>query len=239
MTRSRMLLIWHSGFTLLEAVISIALLGLIMSSLVAITGQWLPNWHRGFARVQGNDAIATALDRIVVDIAASEYVPLNRALENPLFIGKESSVIFIRTAIGPNVRPGLDIVRIGETVDKTGRLLVRSRTAFAPLKGDVSRTEQLQFADPVVFLRAPYRLRFSYAGVDGVWHERWQNERLLPAYVRLEVRNTDTGQAPLVSTVVSIRVNGPAACVKGTCELAGNDQGESRQRPDGRGQQGR
>ena len=168
MTRLRVFSAGRSGFTLLEAIVAVALLGLIVSSLVAITGQWLPSWHRGFARVQGNEAIATALDRIVTDLGSAEYIPLNRDTKAPLFFGRELSVVFVRTAVGPNSPPGLDIVRIGETADKSGRLLVRTRTAFEPLSGDMSRIDQLGFSDPVVLLRAPYRLQFSYAGVDGV-----------------------------------------------------------------------
>ena len=31
---------------------SVALMSAIVASLSAVTGQWLPNWHRGFGRVQ-------------------------------------------------------------------------------------------------------------------------------------------------------------------------------------------
>ena len=41
-----------AGFTLFEALVSVALMSLIVASLSAVTGQWLPNWHRGFGNVQ-------------------------------------------------------------------------------------------------------------------------------------------------------------------------------------------
>src|SRR5207249_3775482 len=36
----------QSGFTLIETLAAMALMGLIISVLVAITSQWLPNWNR-------------------------------------------------------------------------------------------------------------------------------------------------------------------------------------------------
>ena len=41
-----------AGFTLFEALVSVALMSLIVASLSAVTGQWVPNWHRGFGNVQ-------------------------------------------------------------------------------------------------------------------------------------------------------------------------------------------
>jgi len=238
MTRAHQLNSWRSGFTLLEAIIALALLGIIVSALATITGQWLTNWHRGFVRTQGNEVIATALDRIVGDLGSAEYISLNRDIKGPLFVGNELSVIFVRTTLGPNARPGLDIVRIGETADKAGRLLVRSRTPFEPLSGDLSRIDQLSFSEPVVLLRTPYRLQFAYAGIDGVWHSTWDKARFLPAHVRLTVRDANTEQALLVSTVADIHVNTPAevVCAQNGCEEAAKEKAANGTRDDGAGQ---
>ena len=37
----------RAGFTLLEALVATALMGLILAALATITAQWLPNWDRG------------------------------------------------------------------------------------------------------------------------------------------------------------------------------------------------
>ena len=42
----------EGGFTLIEAIVALALMGLVLSALASITAQWLPNWNRGIARVQ-------------------------------------------------------------------------------------------------------------------------------------------------------------------------------------------
>ena len=89
-----------------------------------------------------------------------------RETERPLFEGTELAVTFVRSALGPNTRPGLEIVRLAETADRRGPTLVRSRAPFAPRDLPAAHA---YFADPVVLLSVPYRASFSYAGRDGVW----------------------------------------------------------------------
>lgn len=66
-----------SGFTLVEALAAMVLMGLVLAALATITGQWLPNWSRGFSRVQSSQLLAAALDRIVADLGAAEFVSLS------------------------------------------------------------------------------------------------------------------------------------------------------------------
>src|SRR6202163_662850 len=147
----------EDGFTLIETLVALALTGLVLSALANITSQWLPNWNRGMDRIQRSEAIGLALQRIGADLAAAEYVPASREQKKPLFDGSELSVMFVRTALGPNARVGLDVVRIGETTDRQGLVAVRSRAPFGPLLPVASVSEQLQFGDPVEIGRASCR----------------------------------------------------------------------------------
>ncbi len=110
----------EGGFTLIETLVSLALMGLVLSALANLTAQWLPNWNCGIDRIQRSELIGIALQRIGADLAAAEYVPANRGERRPLFDGSELSVTFVRTALGPNAGPGLDVVRVGETTDQSG-----------------------------------------------------------------------------------------------------------------------
>src|ERR1700692_2163585 len=154
----------EGGFTLIEALVALALMGLVLSALANLTAQWLPNWNRGLERIQRSELIGIALQRIGADLAAAEYVPANRDARHPLFEGSELSVTFVRTALGPNAGPGLDVVRVGETTDRQGLVTVRSRAPFQPLPLASSLSEQIHFGATVLLLRAPYRLSFAYAG---------------------------------------------------------------------------
>lgn len=207
-----------AGFTLIEALTALVLMSLVLTALATITGQWIPNWSRGFARVQRSELLASALDRIVADLAAVEFVPPNRGTKQLLFEGTERSVTFVRTTLGPNTRPGLDIINIKEASDRVGSVLIRTRTAFAP-----GASTQRQLGDPVTLLRAPYRVSFSYAGRDGVWRSNWLDAGVPPAAVRLIVRDTTNGKTLSASTSVLIHTQVPAACVGANADDDCND----------------
>ena len=97
-----------AGFTLVEALLATALMGVILAAIATVTAQWLPNWNRGFERVQRVELLALGLERIVADIAAAEFVTAGANFRQPVFDGTELSVTFLRTALGPNTRPGLE-----------------------------------------------------------------------------------------------------------------------------------
>jgi general secretion pathway protein J len=198
------------GFTLIEALVATLLMALVMSALATLTAQWLPQWNRGLARVQRNEQVAIALDRIVADISAAEYVYANREVKQPLFEGGESAVTFIRSAIGPNIRPGLEIVRIAEVTDGRGRALVRTRAPFMPLPVGQSSFDQISFGDPVVLLRQPFRIAFEYSGGEDLWSSAWQGSSGLPSAVRLVVRDAAAARALAISTATRIHVDSPA-----------------------------
>jgi general secretion pathway protein J len=127
----------------------------------------------------------------------------------------------VRSAVGPNTEPGLEVVRIAEAADRQGIALVRTRTPFAPFgAGDVSASK-LTFTDPVVLLRAPYRVSFSYSSGDGAWQDTWGNNGQLPAAVRFLLRDTTTGRTLAVSSATMVHVELPAGCADGSGKGAG------------------
>jgi general secretion pathway protein J len=202
----------EGGFTLIESLVALALTGLVLSALANLTAQWLPNWNRGLDRIQRSEMIGITLQRIADDLAAAEYVPVGGSDTQPLFAGTEQSVTFVRTSIGPNAGLGLDVVRLSETTDREGLTTVRSRTPFRPLPPE-SVAGQLHFGEPVLLLRAPFRLSFAYAGEDQTWQSSWKGSDKLPAKIRVTVRDTNSTRA--ISTVASIHVQSSA---QGDCK---------------------
>ena len=194
----------QAGFTLLEVVVAVALIGLIVGTLATVTGQWLPTWKRSLLRTQRNEKVAIALDRLVMDLSAALYVSPERLSKSPLFRGDEKSVLFIRSAIGPNGTRGLEFVQIAEITDSLGPALVRMRAPFTLLP---SGGEKIPFTDPVVLLRAPFRIAFAYAAADGKWAKAWRNSGDLPSGVRFVVRDERGGPAALISTATRLHVN--------------------------------
>jgi general secretion pathway protein J len=213
-----------AGFTLIEALAATVLMGMVLAALATITAQWLPNWNRGFIRTQRAESLDIALERLVADLAAAEFISPDRKSTRPLFAGTELAVTFVRSAIGPNTRPGLEIVRVAETADRQGPALVRARMPFVP----AATSDQSHFADPVVLLRGPYRASFSYAGQDRVWKSTWLDARELPSAVRLTIRDATTERTLSVSTTAVIHTQLPARCAtskegRGCSTTARND----------------
>ena len=197
-----------AGFTLIEALVATALMGFILAALATITAQWLPNWNQGVVRVQRNEQVALGLERLAADLAAADFIPANNQTRKPFFDGASRSVTFVRTALGPDTGPGLEFVRIAEISSERGPVLVRTRAPFAP---GIDR--QPNFTDPVVLLRAPYRLSFSYAGTDRNWREDWREQVQLPNAVKLTVRDAATQRTLSVSTATLIHVEVPVDCI--------------------------
>jgi general secretion pathway protein J len=198
-----------AGFTMIEVLVAIALTGLILGALVAVTAQWMPNWSRGLVQVQRVEQVAIALDRLAADLAAAEFVSPNRATNAPLFRGAEFAVTFVRSALGPNSRAGLEFVQIIQTNDAGGPVLVRMRAPFALLPtGDLS-FDHIPFADPVVLLRAPFRLAFAYAGPDGKWTRNWRNAGELPAVVRFDIQDAQRRTTMSTATRVYVDIGAP------------------------------
>src|SRR5204863_9335887 len=125
-----------AGVTLVAAPLATALVGAILAGIAAVTAQWLPHWNRGFTRVQGTQTLAVGLERIVADLAAAEFITAGAGIRQPVFDGTELSVPLLRSAIGPNTRPGLELIRIGETGGDKGLMTVRTRARFFPMGPD-------------------------------------------------------------------------------------------------------
>jgi general secretion pathway protein J len=200
----------EAGFTLLEVLLATLLMTVILGALATVTAQWLPNWNRGIARVQRAERLAIGLDRVLADLSVAEMVTVNADNRHPLFDGSELSVTFVRSAVGPNTRPGLEVIRLIEKADERGLALVRERAPFKPMPSDA----QIRFTDQVVLVRAPFRVSFAYAGPDQAWQPTWRNQMELPTTIRISVRDAGTGQVLAVSSAAIVHVNVPAECAR-------------------------
>jgi general secretion pathway protein J len=200
----------EAGFTLIEVLVATLLMTVILAALATVTAQWLPNWNRGMARVQRAERLALGLDRVVADLSVAEMIPINGDAKVPLFEGTELAVTFVRTAVGPNTRPGLEIVRLVEKADSQGLALVRERAPFVPM----ARDAQIRFADQVVLIRSPFRVKFSYAGPDQVWQPEWRGQMQLPEKIRVAVRDGATGQVLGASSAAVVHADAWAECVR-------------------------
>jgi general secretion pathway protein J len=225
----------EAGFTLIETLIATAMMAAILAALATVTAQWLPNWNRGFARIQRNETLALGIERLVADLAAAQFVTAGREFAQPVFEGGVLGVTFVRPTFGPNALPGLEVVRLAETAADRGRAVVRSRAPFVPVATGVNDRTPPVFTDPVVLIREPYRVSFNYAGPDRVWKESWRNADELPRAVRISVRDGATQRTLAVSTATMVHVDLAAKCVS-ALQVVGCSGAQGQQPPDQAGQ---
>jgi general secretion pathway protein J len=202
-----------AGFSLIEAMATLALTATIILALSSVVGQWLPNWRRGFVDLQRADLLGVGLERVVDDLSAAEYVTRSAGAPAPLFDGDASSVTFVRSAIGPDAYPHLEVVHLGEVKEDRGLAMVRTRTRFAPTAPAApgAPAQPIAFGDPVTLIRAPFHITFSYAGPDRLWLPSWKGRDQLPEAVRISVRDTIANRVLAASTVTRVRVTAPGA----------------------------
>jgi general secretion pathway protein J len=215
----------ESGFSLLEALISVGLIALLCATLATVTAQWMRGWKAGFDRIQNDDLLGLGLDRIVADIGSAEFISADQAGSPPMFQGTASSVTFVRSAIGPNSPAGLEVVRLAEIDDERGRILVRTRTAFTPAATAAAIADgTIEFTNPVVLIRPPFRVSFAFAGPDRAWRESWQNTNQLPQAVRITVLDGQTEEILPFSTAALVNTTAPAECAASTGRSCGGGQ---------------
>jgi general secretion pathway protein J len=200
-----------AGFSLIEAMATLALTATIILALSSVAGQWLPNWRRGFVNLQRADLLGIGLEQLVDDLSAAEYVTPSGEARAPLFEGDASSVIFVRSAIGPDAYPHLETVRLAEIKEDRGIAMVRTRARFAPTGPAGAPAKPIAFGDPVTLIRAPFHISFSYAGPDRVWLPSWKGREQLPEAVRISVRDTVANRVLAASTVARVRVTAHGA----------------------------
>ena len=205
-----------AGFTLLETLGAIALMGVVLWSLSIISSQWLHSWRSSHDRLQRIEAIMMALDRIAADIGQAEFVRVGNGSKLVVFEGHSSEVTFVRTAIGPNMRGGFELVRIGESMAVRGEVVARSRVAFVPGTLEVDPA-----SSPVVLLRQPFRLSFEFAGSEKIWRTDWQGEERLPWAVRVTVLDGSGRQKIARVVAIHARLPAPDGCSGRIC---GTDQ---------------
>jgi general secretion pathway protein J len=199
-----------AGFSLIEAMAALALTAIIILALSSVAGQWLPNWRRGFVDLQRADLLGIGLERLADDLSAAEYVTSSAGAPAPLFEGDASSAVFVRSAIGPDADPHLEIVRLAEIREDRGLAMVRTRARFAPTSPS-SLAQAIAFGDPVPLIRAPFHISFAYAGPDRLWLPSWKGRKQLPEAVRISVRDTVANRVLSASTVARLKVTAPGA----------------------------
>ncbi len=197
------------GFTLLELVIALAIVGSLL--VVAFGGLRVAvaAWTRGEDRAEAHQharGVAVVLSRALAG-AYPYRAPLGQAPEPViLFRGEADRLEFVTSspAFPAAIPAAFTAVVLGIEAEEGGGLVVRQRVM----------PNRDPFSEAAVVLRdgGVQRLRFQYLDERGAWRDQWdaQAERELPRAVRIEVGTArDTGPGARIPLTVALHTVRP------------------------------
>lgn len=215
------------GFTLLEVMVSIALLGIALSLVMGGFRFTSKAWSAGeqtsmrtsdlqLVRRVLHNMLGKSFPATVVDGRSTFYA----------FVGDEKQARFTTFLPPYPDRAGLYTVELLIAAERGTTQLILRRAPFDEesfLRGELGDEQE------TVLVETPNRLAFSYFGSKDMdskpdWHKRWEDARQLPLAVRLMVDARDDAREFDWPDIVSrIEVNVDNSCVfpqlKGKCRL--------------------
>ncbi|WP_287926513.1 prepilin-type N-terminal cleavage/methylation domain-containing protein [Diaphorobacter sp.] len=178
------------GFTLLELLIGMTLLGFILALLFAGLNLGTRSWEAGEQRIATSSRQAVVVDFIRRTL--EQAYPLRWRVEDEerlAFAGEAESLRFV----GPVPMHGGAAVNQVLILDlaegETGRNLVM-RWQLPDLREP--GFEPAAAAEPKILIKGIERLTFSYYGTESdaeapAWHERWVEQKTPPELIRLQL----------------------------------------------------
>ncbi|MCF6202873.1 MAG: prepilin-type N-terminal cleavage/methylation domain-containing protein [Methylococcaceae bacterium] len=200
----------RSGFTLIEVLIGMSLLGLMMLLLFASLRICVQNWNAGEKKI-----VQVSQRAIVQNFFQSKLhatLPLNADFfeeQQFSFQGNAEQMQFVASMPASVGKLGIQLFTLslqpGEN-NQGSELKVNIRPFFPK-----SETEEWD-DESVVILKQIQALRFSYFGSDEiadepVWQEEWLDKQILPKMVSVDIELTNGEVWPQVVTALTIEAS--------------------------------
>jgi general secretion pathway protein J len=205
----------QSGFTLIELVLAIVLLGAMMTLLYSGLTFALRSWDAGDAN--GRRAADRRIGENFLRREVAELFPMRWKDPTTLrfaFDGGTERLRFVSSRPAGVSQGGLSLVGIGVEADPKGRSrnLVMRRATADPDAADFSA---LDAADPTILVPGVDSVSFAYFGsesdfTDPRWTDRWTLPARMPAMIRMRAKAADGSFLPDV--VVRLMVGEEAGC---------------------------
>ena len=215
----------HSGFTLLEVLVALVLIGFLLLMLYGSLYAGARHWRAGEVQAQKNDdkrLVLPFIRRII-----SETMPMFLADGQGarlMFFGDDSSLQFVSRLPAHHAGSGIYLLKL-KAVDN--ELLLK----YTPLSGDKAMFEEDVFVETeqISLLMDMETIDLDYYGrntpdTEPAWHDNWDNETFLPELIRLTIHAYEFSTWP--SMVIAVR----ARAVRGLPQLT-----LRRDKVDGRG----
>ena len=197
------------GFTLLELLIGLVLLGFVMALLLAGFRLATSTWDAVEERSERTTAALIGRNLVRKVLAQAQPVRWAKAVNRPItFVGDRASLRAIAPLPGGAGVGGLRVIELSLAEAPSGnkrRLLLRQ----APVRYSSERFDEgLDGAEPHVLLDSLDAVEFAYFGPPGanqdpVWQDVWTNTEQLPRLIRVHLagdldNSADILIAPLI-----------------------------------------
>jgi prepilin-type N-terminal cleavage/methylation domain-containing protein len=204
------------GFTLVEALAALAITAVILVATGGLIRNVAGYFDRGTRGVGEAEHLLLATDRLAADFSTARYA-LQKSGDKfaVAFAGGPTKVAFVGAAgVGLESRHEELVTLTVESADEVTSL-VRRRAAWREPGGQI---EDLTPEDPVVLIEGRLAMGFAFGRLspDGAlsWSDSWNEEPVLPRFVRLTLRSRSTGEDLLTGVEFVVRADAPSACAR-------------------------
>lgn len=197
------------GFTLLELLVSMVLVGFILVLLFAGLRLGTQSWDVAEAKINSSSQRAVVMN--LIRRMLEQSVPLRWNDNGTDFIAFDAgtdSLEFVGPIASREGLSGRHLIRLGLAEGEVGQNLMLQWHLTDPAKKDFSALDE---AKPKSLLKAVQSVQFEYFGTEDdiqepAWHADWRAKQRLPLLVRM--RLVMDGGEQLPDLVVALRLQG-------------------------------
>jgi general secretion pathway protein J len=203
------------GFTLLELLISLALLGLISALLYGSLSLSANSWDRGEAKVEQVADMRLTEEMLRQTLSAQHPLRFHKVIDQPLYFAGATDSLAFAAALPGRAGGGMFYFRIAITPAGDRSQLTLARVI--PDYGAIALPD-FQNADSSVLAEDIAEVKFGYFGrdpdandaSDPTWRDRWDDPQILPQLIRIDVKPAKSQQWPTM--IVEPRLAPEAGC---------------------------
>jgi general secretion pathway protein J len=203
----------QAGFTLLELLIAMTLLGLLMTLIFSGLRFGTRVWERNEVHGAGTDEVrlVQSLIRGEIEAAYPYYDVTDASHPHVVFDGRPDSVSFLAPtpfALGAAGRSRVSFIAISQG---------SSRKLVMTARPELARDEDDKVTERDVLLDGLQAVSFSYFGSDGPgdaphWRDRWEDATRVPLLVRVALKFEKSGNRLWPEMIVAPRISVDVAC---------------------------
>lgn len=202
------------GFTLLELLIGLSLLGLMLVLLFGGLRLGFRSWDAGEERFESSSQLGVAQGFLRRQLSQIYPLRWKAAPERPIaFVGESRAVRFAGQLSSQFGLAGVHLIVLEQGDGEEGpELIMRWRRPSR----DMQDFSALQEEDKAVLVKHVKDVAFAYYGAENdqtepAWRDEWTFDQRLPSLIRL--RLTLDGDQPWPDIIVAPMVSTEAACV--------------------------